>query len=867
MLPRPSDTPDPLLARERVSVFLGPGATFTGIADSLLTDLAAGGVFPTRDRLARALLAYNQDYLPAPVWFHHRVGLRLPLPIEIDLLDGSWIVNAADIETLADGFLPAWESRLRTPPGVLDVPDAIDLVQAATAVAVGGLPVPALALDTWKSVLRNPFDSVFSCYAVLHALEQRAPGSAPTLALAVLGHANAAKARLLAVTSAGNAVLRRFDTLLQTLPIGADPAEYARARTLLDGALRPAGPTGPLVSHLELPDVPARLTDRKGVANAAEGATRDPVGGLHRMVLGRDLAVGRPRTQKVAGVTTTVREFAGRVPLDPYLKADAALLNLGGDSVTRALLTLVSISPGLGLLDSVRAGGPEALTVGLDRWSATTADSLAALLFRLKDDAPGDFDLFFALHGLDVERVPGGGDHFRLLGMDATALEAPEWAARFRLAAVASMAYRRAQVQQVVKRLRATTSPATLRAARFGPFPLRPYDFPVDTAGSAALAQLVQDKLEGTAALPADGFLDHTRVAQPTAKSPNTFAGAVINVSDPGVLPVYGGFFDDETYYIGSMLKVAPMYVAYELRFRLQELINDATLHGGLNTSVANWEQQLLIDVEKVWFPQLAKGFPGLDTGPRQLPKWHTIFEFPHTGVNAGKIRFKVGGATDAQVDAVGAHGTLRNDMAFNELMRSMILWSHNTAAGRIIDALGLATVNSVLREAGFFDPKTKLGLWMSGNYITSGWKPGVDFMTLTARGKAHYKDTTNFVGNAKQIARLLGLAARKTLFDGTGAICDEMITMMAKKPPITWILLALEAEVPPRVLDAVSSKIGIGNPSPTSGLSGYHDCAIIARHDGGTPLRYIIVFIGGYGTESDIYDGFIQTLDRCIAP
>ena len=111
------------------------------------------------------------------------------------------------------------------------------------------------------------------------------------------------------------------------------------------------------------------------------------------------------------------------------------------------------------------------------------------------------------------------------------------------------------------------------------------------------------------------------------------------------------------------------------------------------------------------------------------------------------------------------------------------------------------------------------------------------------------------------------GLAARTTLFDGDAATCNEMIAMMAKKPPITWILLALQNGVPPRVLDTVSSKIGIGDPSPTSGLSGYHDCAVITRHDGGVPLRYIIVFLGGYGTESDIYNGFIQTLDQSIAP
>jgi len=92
---------------------------------------------------------------------------------------------------------------------------------------------------------------------------------------------------------------------------------------------------------------------------------------------------------------------------------------------------------------------------------------------------------------------------------------------------------------------------------------------------------------------------------------------------------------------------------------------------------------------------------------------------------------------------------------------------------------------------------------------------------------------------------------------------------MMDKKAPglFTWMSVALEHATPARLLDAISSKIGIGDPSPVSGRSGFHDCAIIARHDTGTPLRYIIVFLGGFGNESDIYNGFIQTLDVCIAP
>ena len=80
--------------RPRVSVLLGPGATFQGTADRMLPLYVAaatsgGSAAPTRDELARAIVTYNQYYLPAGMWTDHNVGLRLPLPIEIEAGTGT----------------------------------------------------------------------------------------------------------------------------------------------------------------------------------------------------------------------------------------------------------------------------------------------------------------------------------------------------------------------------------------------------------------------------------------------------------------------------------------------------------------------------------------------------------------------------------------------------------------------------------------------------------------------------------------------------------------------------------------------------------------------------------------------------------
>jgi hypothetical protein len=488
--PKPGPAPDlPLLTPERVSVFLGPGATFTGVADTLIPIFtAAGGAAPIVGRLAQALVAYVQNYLPVPSSIDCRVGLRLPLPIEVSVTDGAWIVSSRTIESLAGEFLPAWQVLLRTPPVPLDVPDPLTLEAAAGTVVAAARPVADLARELWGSALRNPFDAVLWCYAVLRAQERKAAGSAATLALAILGNATAAKARLLAATSAGNAILRRCDLLLRVAPAGADAAAYAAARRLLDGSIWVgSGPGRTLALFSELPDTATGMAMRPGVTTPIEGSADDPPGGLHRLVLGRDLAVGPLASRPAGGHAYVGPEFAGRLPVGPYLIADAAALEPPGDARTEALLTVLGGARGIERFDAVSARGPGLLSAGLDRWSASDADALPTLLLAFKKAAPDEFDLFFALHGLDVDPAPAPAHpaRGRLLrigldgipaAMDPAALQtflggqvqaggsvrlAPEWAARTRLPALVSAAYRRVQVAQTVARLnRVTPKPA-----------------------------------------------------------------------------------------------------------------------------------------------------------------------------------------------------------------------------------------------------------------------------------------------------------------------------------------------------------------------------------------------------------------------
>jgi hypothetical protein len=887
----------------RVVAVLGPGATFDGLAGVLLPVYEkAGALTPPlkRDELAKGLLVYNQAFLTADRGEHHKVGLCLPLPIEIDTGTGAWTVDAKQIRDAARpaSFKSAWTSRLTRPPDVLSVPEPAQTEGEAQALLTAGTAATRAA-GLWQRLARNPSEVLLTLFATLRRIVDTGgaggPGQALTLALAIIGNAAPHQAALLAATRAGNGVLRRFELALKAAPpAGTDPAKVAAAKELIDKALR-EGPVGArkLVAHREVPATVDLLAARGGSAAPTAGARADPGGGLHVLVHGRDVAVGRSEGVRAGGKTTTGPALAGRLLLDPFLVDDAKGLNPAKDPDTNGrlvLLALDGLGPGGSRFDAVAArDATKLLTIGLRNWAATDPAGIGAVLFEFKAQAPDEFDLYFALHGLDVDRDPADATRFRLrkIGpdgtstvMNAAALQAflggtvdakgnvtfgAEWAARFRLPALVSRRYRRAQVLVATRQM--TFKALDLAVAGINPFPDR-FKLEFDSARSTALkARLDAELTPFLAAKDAAGV-----------KSAKTLGGAVIDLTGGlGVTPAYAGASDTDTFYVGSMNKVAAMYAAFELRTRLRLAFARAKPH--LPTAAAGWHVTFLQAVKRIWRGRITAGFPGFATTDR-LPKFTDMFAFP-SGAGAG-INFQKGTATIAEIALLDVGHPLPT-MKFSEMITSMILMSNPFAAGIVITSVDYPYVNGLLREAGFYDPGTKTGIWVSASYDSRDWKPGVDPHTLSARGTLHYKAKTNLVGNAREFARLLALADRKVLFEGNGPVCDEMVKVMTKfgipHSDTSFNRDAIDATPdgfggrkpapkPAVTVDKVFSKIGIGDAAPGKVIRGIHDCAIIERKRGGTTLRYVVVGVGGYDRGADVpaYDGTIQILDGAVA-
>jgi hypothetical protein len=901
----------------RVVAVLGPGATFQGLAATLLPMYAgATGARPlTADELAKGVVVYNRGLLPAGTWGNHQVGLCLPLPIEIDAATGAWTLNADEVRGWAASFQTDWRSRLSIPPTRLGVLGPAEIEGEARSART--LP-RSVAGQQWERALRNPSEAVLTFIAIVRQMRDDGPtGSeqALTFALAFLDDVQAHHVALLAATTAGNGILRRVAKVLETdpLPPHTDMAKLAAARTLVDNALFQGPPAArTLRPPQEVPETADLLAARPGSAKAVAGAKADPGGGLHRIVLGRDVAVGRSDPAKVGGVTFTGPAFGGRLLLDPVLEDDAVGLNRGHNPDRDGRLALLSVhGVGGGPLDAVKLGGAGVLSVGLGAWSASDPAGVPGLLLRFKLDAADEFDLFFALHGLDVGLDPtdpnkvqlkkigadgkpstvlSGADLVAFFGgtVDATTGAvrfSSEWAARFRLPALVSRRYRRAQILEALKKL--TPDPVELAIASVSPFP-SPYTLAIDVPKSTALKTAVDVDMD------VDGFLAGLPATVP---SKDTLSGALIDLTAGAAAPTaYASSRasdDEDTFNIASMGKMLAMYAAFELRFRLRKALRAAESKG-LDVTVANWDTRFRKLVERTWSGRVARGFPGFDTRmPARFPKLGDMFTFttvpaaPPPGRRIGQIDFKHGTATDTEIIHLNLGSPDLSKMKFLELIKSMVFMSNAIAASLVIDAVGYPYLNGALREGGFFDPASKKGLWVSGNYRSSkgDWKPpprpDVDAMDLSPRGTAHYKSTTNFMGNARQLALLLALLDRGELFDGADATaCSQMRLIMRRHalpgvplPDVSFIKDDIEATPPPvgpLVVDEAFSKIGIGVHAPHSTLEGAHDAAIIQRKKGATTLRYVAVVIGGYG---DVPTGNLaaarrltQLLDEAIA-
>jgi hypothetical protein len=329
---------------------------------------------------------------------------------------------------------------------------------------------------------------------------------------------------------------------------------------------------------------------------------------------------------------------------------------------------------------------------------------------------------------------------------------------------------------------------------------------------------------------------ENTTSGDPTTKD---MCGAVVDLTGNPANPVYAGHNDSLMLYVGSMAKLFAMYVAFELKLRVEMQAKKMIAQKLVSTSTSGWEKNVFDALKKAWKPKLDGMFPSLPSG---MPDFANIVSLSTAGDASFQTKL-----TANQIDTV-KDGTPQG--SFGDWMKSMMRWSNNNAAAKCISAISYPYINGVLGSAGFFTSGN--GLWVSGNYGGNDWLGGpgnkagqnLDPHFATAQGRAK----SNFTGTALQVARLLTLMAQGRLVDSSAS--SDMIDTMSNGilDPSTgqsgdncFIKMMLDAATPPRPYKSFHTKIGIGK-----GDGFRHDSGILEVDRGASPtLRFIEVILG----------------------
>jgi hypothetical protein len=213
-------------------------------------------------------------------------------------------------------------------------------------------------------------------------------------------------------------------------------------------------------------------------------------------------------------------------------------------------------------------------------------------------------------------------------------------------------------------------------------------------------------------------------------------AMVIVALSDNPTDPrPYVGHDATRMFYSGSMLKVAAMYGAYQLRAAVNKL--GQSLSDGTDAQIFKKLSDALDPQIKAAVPRItnARGI----TADMLTPKYAQIFTITH----GSPIKFDF---TDGPDDSDAARG--KPASTFRRNLRRMIVGSHNEAAKACIRALGYNTINGALQSADLFKPSTDNGIWLAGDY--ANWQ----VVTVKSDNDGQVKQATTCL----DMARLLVL-------------------------------------------------------------------------------------------------------------
>lgn len=307
-----------------------------------------------------------------------------------------------------------------------------------------------------------------------------------------------------------------------------------------------------------------------------------------------------------------------------------------------------------------------------------------------------------------------------------------------------------------------------------------PYGLPLLKGGSfqAALDQAVSD----------------AKAAGSLGPSPEV-AFSIILLSKTGSHQ-HADFLGEEMFFSASVLKIAAMYSAFELRNAVKKF---AFQNGKSFASETDFFQALVSefdpDIEQIALPEVQNtskllGDKFKADGFSATPAYQKIFSVNGFGSPGGlTVTFK---ASDGD----------KNEFAEN--LSAMIRISGDEEAREVIKALSYSYINAALIKGGFFDPSTMKGIWLGGDF-SFGADPFLDF---------HLGQNSNLaqVTTANQVSKFFALVMLGQLISKSDS--QEM------KDHLTYSVKSWLTYVTPKIKDfyATMRKVGLANKIRSEG-------------------------------------------------
>jgi hypothetical protein len=292
---------------------------------------------------------------------------------------------------------------------------------------------------------------------------------------------------------------------------------------------------------------------------------------------------------------------------------------------------------------------------------------------------------------------------------------------------------------------------------------------------------------------------------------------------------LHAGNRHEEMHFSGSMIKIAAMYAAFEMR---------AGANRVFGTTPPQAKKDAIAELVRVMNPQIdasaAKEIKSLSAASLTKvlqPNYTAAFKLPPPA--ADKTDF-----TNTM------HGFLT----------SMIVNGTNTGAGNTIHTVGFGYLTAALIKAGFFksdpDPSKNKGLWLAGDYLQAG-DPG----NWTEEGRVKcINDTDTAQGTTTiQLAKMLTLMLGRTLVDGPSS--DAMLKFLKDARDHGFKPWIMRSKAGPASFQVTHNKLGEGFLKPANGGNAVmSEASIITQVKNGVTRRFVVVWqnVGDVGPDDD---------------